>query len=153
MLLSAFAVLHDPASRTYHNRCRARGKTHSVATLLLDRGHTLHVVQDFLGHTAPRTTRRYDQRIPRPLPRPTTSAPRWRCHCRLAHRPLWAPPPGRPSRPERSHAGMTQTARPGCCEQTPFPEIVHGCPLRPSLLPGSRQRLSLRSWAGSLSAA
>ncbi|WP_344939261.1 tyrosine-type recombinase/integrase [Actinomadura miaoliensis] len=34
---------------------------HSVATLLLDRGHPLHVVQDFLGHADPRTTRRYDQ--------------------------------------------------------------------------------------------
>ncbi|MEV3927053.1 tyrosine-type recombinase/integrase [Actinomadura coerulea] len=33
---------------------------HSVATLLLDRGHPLHVVQDFLGHADPRTTRRYD---------------------------------------------------------------------------------------------
>ncbi|NYD51740.1 site-specific recombinase XerD [Actinomadura luteofluorescens] len=29
---------------------------HSVATLLLDRGHPLHVVQDFLGHAGPRTT-------------------------------------------------------------------------------------------------
>lgn len=34
---------------------------HSVATLLLGRGHALHVVQDFLGHADPRTTRRYDQ--------------------------------------------------------------------------------------------
>jgi integrase/recombinase XerD len=34
---------------------------HSVATLLLSRGHPLHVVQDFLGHADPRTTRRYDQ--------------------------------------------------------------------------------------------
>jgi site-specific recombinase XerD len=34
---------------------------HSVATLLLNRGHPLHVVQDFLGHADPRTTRRYDQ--------------------------------------------------------------------------------------------
>lgn len=34
---------------------------HSVATLLLDRGQPLHVVQDFLGHADPRTTRRYDR--------------------------------------------------------------------------------------------
>ncbi|MCW2904980.1 MAG: integrase [Streptosporangiaceae bacterium] len=34
---------------------------HSVATMLLDRGHPLHVVQDFLGHADPRTTRRYDR--------------------------------------------------------------------------------------------
>ncbi|MEV6181717.1 IS110 family transposase [Streptomyces sp. NPDC052015] len=29
MFLSAFAALHDPASRGYYNRCRARGKTHT----------------------------------------------------------------------------------------------------------------------------
>jgi integrase/recombinase XerD len=34
---------------------------HSVTTMLLDRGQPLHVVQDFLGHADPRTTRRYDQ--------------------------------------------------------------------------------------------
>ncbi|TMR03394.1 hypothetical protein ETD83_10840 [Actinomadura soli] len=34
---------------------------HSVATLLLDRGHPLHIVQDFLGHADPRTTRVYDR--------------------------------------------------------------------------------------------
>src|SRR5690606_16074917 len=33
---------------------------HSVATLLLGGGHPLHIVQDFLGHADPRTTRRYD---------------------------------------------------------------------------------------------
>jgi site-specific recombinase XerD len=32
---------------------------HGVATVLLD-GHALHVVQDFLGHANPATTRRYD---------------------------------------------------------------------------------------------
>lgn len=37
------------------------GIRHSVATMLLDRGHPLHVVQDFLGHADPRTTRRYDR--------------------------------------------------------------------------------------------
>ncbi|WP_230420824.1 tyrosine-type recombinase/integrase [Actinomadura soli] len=34
---------------------------HSIATLLLDRGHPLHIVQDFLGHADPRTTRVYDR--------------------------------------------------------------------------------------------
>jgi len=34
---------------------------HSVATMLLDRGTPLHVVQDLLGHADPRTTRRYDR--------------------------------------------------------------------------------------------
>lgn len=29
MFLSAFAALHDPASRTYYDRCRARGRTHA----------------------------------------------------------------------------------------------------------------------------
>jgi integrase/recombinase XerD len=33
---------------------------HRVATLLLGRNYPLHVVQDFLGHADPRTTRRYD---------------------------------------------------------------------------------------------
>ena len=33
---------------------------HGVATALLD-GHALHVVQDFLGHANPATTRRYDE--------------------------------------------------------------------------------------------
>jgi integrase len=37
------------------------GIRHSVVTLLLDRGHPLHVVQDFAGHADPRTTRRYDR--------------------------------------------------------------------------------------------
>jgi integrase len=33
---------------------------HGVATVLLN-GHPLHVVQDFLGHANPATTRRYDE--------------------------------------------------------------------------------------------
>ncbi|MEV6004853.1 IS110 family transposase [Streptomyces griseomycini] len=33
MFLSVFAALHDPASRTYYDRCRARGKTHTQALL------------------------------------------------------------------------------------------------------------------------
>jgi transposase len=37
MFLSAFAALHDPASRTYDDRCRARGKTHTQALLRLAR--------------------------------------------------------------------------------------------------------------------
>lgn len=35
MFLSAFAALHDPASRTYYDRCRARGKTPTQALLAL----------------------------------------------------------------------------------------------------------------------
>jgi len=37
MFLSALAALHDPASRTYYDRCRARGKTHTQALLRLAR--------------------------------------------------------------------------------------------------------------------
>ncbi len=37
MFLSAFAALHDPASRTYYDRCRAHGKTHTQALLRLAR--------------------------------------------------------------------------------------------------------------------
>lgn len=37
MFLSAFATLHDPTSRTYYDKCRARGKTHTQALLRLAR--------------------------------------------------------------------------------------------------------------------
>ena len=37
MFLSAFAALHDPASHTYYDKCRARGKTHTQALLRLAR--------------------------------------------------------------------------------------------------------------------
>ncbi|GHH45930.1 transposase [Streptomyces candidus] len=37
MFLSAFTALHDPASRTYYDKCRARGKTHTQALLRLAR--------------------------------------------------------------------------------------------------------------------
>jgi transposase len=37
MFLSAFAALHDPASRTCYDRCRARGRTHTQALLRLAR--------------------------------------------------------------------------------------------------------------------
>ncbi|WP_329599694.1 IS110 family transposase [Streptomyces pseudovenezuelae] len=37
MFLSSFAALHDPASRTYYDRCRTRGKTHTQALLRLAR--------------------------------------------------------------------------------------------------------------------
>jgi hypothetical protein len=37
MFLSAFAALHDPASRTYYDKCRARGQTHTQALFRLAR--------------------------------------------------------------------------------------------------------------------
>ncbi len=37
MFLSAFAALHDPVSRTYYDKCRARGKPHAQALLRLAR--------------------------------------------------------------------------------------------------------------------
>jgi transposase len=43
MFLSAFAALHDPASRTYYDRCRTRGKTHTQALLRLAR-HRISVL-------------------------------------------------------------------------------------------------------------
>ncbi|MBJ6613919.1 transposase, partial [Streptomyces sp. I3(2020)] len=43
MFLSAFAALHDPASRSYYDRCRARGKTHAQALLRLAR-HRISVL-------------------------------------------------------------------------------------------------------------
>lgn len=43
MFLSAFAALNDPASRTYYDRCRARGKTHTQALLRLAR-HRISVL-------------------------------------------------------------------------------------------------------------
>ncbi|MGX1977205.1 IS110 family transposase [Streptomyces kronopolitis] len=43
MFLSAFAALHDPPSRTYYDRCRARGKTHTQALLRLAR-HRISVL-------------------------------------------------------------------------------------------------------------
>ncbi len=41
--LSAFAALHDPASRGYYDRCRPRGKTHTQALLRLAR-HRISVL-------------------------------------------------------------------------------------------------------------
>ncbi len=43
MFLSAFAALHDPASRTYYDKCRARGKTLTQALLRLAR-HRISVL-------------------------------------------------------------------------------------------------------------
>ncbi|HZX39524.1 MAG TPA: transposase, partial [Streptomyces sp.] len=43
MFLSAFAALHDPASRSYYDRQRARGKTHTQALLRLAR-HRISVL-------------------------------------------------------------------------------------------------------------
>ena len=41
--LSAFAALHDPASRTYYDKRRARRKTHTQALLRLAR-HRISVL-------------------------------------------------------------------------------------------------------------
>lgn len=43
MFLSAFAALHDPVSRTYYDRCRTRGKTHTQALRRLAR-HRISVL-------------------------------------------------------------------------------------------------------------
>jgi transposase len=43
MFRSAFAALHDPASRTYYDKCRTHGKTHTQALLRLAR-HRISVL-------------------------------------------------------------------------------------------------------------
>jgi len=43
VFLSTFAALHDPASRTYYDECRSRGKTHTQALLRLAR-HRISVL-------------------------------------------------------------------------------------------------------------
>ncbi|GAA2355208.1 hypothetical protein SVIO_108760 [Streptomyces violaceusniger] len=63
MFLSAFAALHDPPSRTYYDRSRARGKTHTQALLRLARQRI-----NVLFHDAPR---RHLLRTQNPTPRLT----------------------------------------------------------------------------------
>ncbi|MCX4619735.1 MULTISPECIES: IS110 family RNA-guided transposase [Streptomyces] len=60
MFLSAFAALHDPTSRAYYDRCRARGKTHTQALLRLAR-HRISVLFAML-----RDGTFYQPRSPRP---------------------------------------------------------------------------------------
>jgi hypothetical protein len=47
MFCSAFAALHDPATRSYYDRCRARGKTHTQALLRLA-SHRISVLFEML---------------------------------------------------------------------------------------------------------
>ncbi|GAA1799681.1 hypothetical protein GCM10009735_34980 [Actinomadura chokoriensis] len=51
MFLSAFAVLHDPASRTYYDKRRARGRIHTQALLGLAR-YRISVLFAMLGDGA-----------------------------------------------------------------------------------------------------
>jgi transposase len=67
MFLSAFAALHDPTSRTYYDKCRARGKTHTQARLRLAR-HRISVLFAML-----RNRTFYEPRTPRNRPRTTRS--------------------------------------------------------------------------------
>ncbi|MDA2805691.1 IS110 family RNA-guided transposase [Nocardiopsis suaedae] len=60
MFLSAFAALHDRASRAYYDKCRARGKTHTQALLRLAR-HRVSVLFAML-----RDGTLYEHRAPRP---------------------------------------------------------------------------------------
>ncbi|MDN3056149.1 IS110 family transposase [Streptomyces sp. SRF1] len=59
MFLSAFAALHDPVSRSYYDRCQARGKTHTQALLRLAR-HRISVLLAML-----RDGTFYEPRTPR----------------------------------------------------------------------------------------
>ncbi len=71
------------AGIAHADRLSPHSLRHSVATLLLDRGHPLHVVQDFLGHADPRATRRYDTaRQSWTAHPPTTSTPPSPAHTR-----------------------------------------------------------------------
>ncbi len=69
MVLSAFAALHDPDSRPYYDRCRARGKTHTQTLLRLAR-HRISVLFAMLRDgtlyqpRSPRTAWRKTQRPP-----------------------------------------------------------------------------------------
>ena len=65
MFLSVFAALPDPASRTYYDRCRARGKTHTQALLRLAR-QRINVLFAML-----RDGTFYEPRTPNPTPRLT----------------------------------------------------------------------------------
>ena len=49
MFLSAFAALHDPASRTYYDKQRSAGKTHTQALLRLAR-RRIDVIFAMLGN-------------------------------------------------------------------------------------------------------
>ncbi|MEU7318282.1 IS110 family transposase [Streptomyces sp. NPDC007083] len=60
MFLSAFAALHDPASRTYYDRLRAKGKTHTQALLRLARHRTSVIFAMLRDGTF------YQPRTPRP---------------------------------------------------------------------------------------
>jgi transposase len=61
MFLSAFAALHDPASRTYYDKSRDRGKTHTQALLRLAR-HRISVLFAML-----RDGTLYEHRTPKPV--------------------------------------------------------------------------------------
>jgi hypothetical protein len=62
MFLSAFAALHDPVSRSYYDRQRARGKTRTQAVLRLAR-QRISVLFDML-----RDGTFYETRTPEPTP-------------------------------------------------------------------------------------
>ncbi|MFD4415557.1 transposase [Streptomyces sp. NPDC058476] len=64
LFLSAFAALHDPASRSYCDRCRARAKTHTQPLLRLARQPNVlcAMLPDGIF---------YEPRTPNPMPRLT----------------------------------------------------------------------------------
>jgi len=68
LFLSAFASLRDPVSRTYYDRKRAQGKTHTAALLCLARRRT-----DVL-HAMIRTGKTYQPPAPQPAEDPSVAA-------------------------------------------------------------------------------
>lgn len=84
MFLAAFAALHDPASRAYYDKCRARGKTHTQALLRLS--PTASACCSRCSATAPSTN-------PAPSQQPTHDQPT------LDKRHRGTPPTGNVGRP------------------------------------------------------
>lgn len=68
LFLSAFSSLRDPASRTYYDRKRSQGKTHTAALLCLARRRT-----DVL-HAMIRTGKTYQAPAPQPDPHQASAA-------------------------------------------------------------------------------
>ncbi|GAA3236118.1 hypothetical protein GCM10020256_54520 [Streptomyces thermocoprophilus] len=107
MFLSAFAALHDPASRSYYDRCRARGKTHTQALLRLAR-HRISVLFAML-----RDGTFYQPRSPPHSLTKNIEAPRrtgTRCH-RAPGTPPWDGSGGPVKWPRRHH---TRTGESRC---------------------------------------
>ncbi|GGS23356.1 insertion element IS110 uncharacterized 43.6 kDa protein [Streptomyces nojiriensis] len=126
MFLSAFAALHDPASRTYYDKCRARGKTHTQALLRLAR-HRISVLFAMLCDGT-----FYEPRVPRALATGSST------HISLLCRPPTPRPPRHPDGqllPGPGRAARRPLRRPA---HRPAPRARHA-PRSAASQPGGRQ--------------